>query len=61
MSASWIIDFQQSSDAKSNLDFFSMRQVLENRYIEPEDLHALLKRLFGAGKYEVEVRDVSSL
>lgn len=38
-----------------------MRQVLENRYIEPSDLHALLKRLFGAGNYEVDVGDPRSL
>ena len=32
-----------------------MRQVLENRYVQPNDLHTLLKRLFGAGNYEVDV------
>ena len=37
-----------------------MRQVIENRYIEPCDLHSLLKRLFGAGNYEVEVGDARS-
>ena len=35
-----------------------MRQVLDNRYIEPNDLHALLKRLFGAGNYEVDVSEI---
>ena len=38
-----------------------MRQVIENRYIEPHDLHSLLKRLFGAGSYEVDVGDARSL
>ena len=38
-----------------------MRQVIENRYIEPCDLHSLLKRLFGAGQYEVEVGDAHPL
>ena len=35
-----------------------MRQVLNNRYVEPNDLHTLLRRLFGAGNYEVDVGDV---
>ena len=59
-SASVIVHPQLSSDLRGSLTFLSMRQVLDNRYIEHEDLHALLKRLFGAGKYEVEVGDVSS-
>ena len=58
ISAQVNINSQYHSDCEGYWAPHIMRQVLDNRYVEPNDLHALLKRLFGAGNYEVDVGEV---